>query len=205
MNIEKCWTLLLTWPAWVQVWLRTDFEHWRNCKTALKVWIVDVLCIVQIVCVLQVVCIVRILYIVCMVVVVCIVLYLNTASVYWAGFVTHKIPHTKLYPSREKVANMVAVAQEFWLGWPRMCSLDTTTLAMVWIYFVFFWCNPCPDTTKSFDLANPGCLLLPWCEYICVDSNYIYVWRGKENLFFCNTIRLCSFNYNQILFLDKRN
>ena len=45
--------------------------------------------------------------------------------------VTHKIPH-KLYPYREKVANMVAVAQEFWLGRPMMCSLDTTTLALVW-------------------------------------------------------------------------
>ena len=165
-------------------------------------------------------------------------LYLNTASVYWAGFVTHKIPHTKIYPSREKVANMVAVAQEFWLCRSSKIPLDTTTLAMEWTtttitspptttrvltwqiqdvfswynhpwldvnIFLFLWCNPCPDTTKSFDLANPGCLLLPWCEYICVDSNYIYVWRGKENLFFCNTIRLCSFNYNQILFLDKRN
>ena len=76
MNKEKCWTLLLTCPAWVQVWQRTDCEHWRNRKTALKVLIVDVLCTVQIVCILH---FVRILYI---------WLYLSTASVYWAGFVT---------------------------------------------------------------------------------------------------------------------
>ena len=96
--------------------------------------------------------------------------------------VTHEIPHIKLYPSREKVANMVAVAQEFWLG--RLRILITRSLPL------------CEYILCSFDVTLALILLtiLTWPiqdVFFCPSVN-IFVWI--QNTFVCDVAnRICSF------------
>ena len=132
--------------------------------------------------------------------------------------VTHKIPDIKWYPSREKVANMVAVAQEFWLvSTPCLNNNNNNS-------------NKNNNNNKSFDLVDPGCVLLirpllPRCEYILCSFDVTLAliqtkfWLGQSRMssFELLWIYLCGFKiclcvtwqtkyvllrYNQIVFFQ---